>query len=99
MASTAPNGASCLPGQFTSLTMGVIIKGKHKHYILDEAKIKRAQKLLSIATETETIERALDEVIAEYERKARAEQAHKRFLKAAVRGEIEIRDVYGVLEA
>jgi hypothetical protein len=38
-------------------------------------------------------------VIAEYERKARAEQAHKRFLKAAVRGEIEIRDVYGVLEA
>ena len=41
---------------------------KHKHYILDEAKIKRAQKLLGTATETETIEQALDELIAEYER-------------------------------
>lgn len=87
------------------LTMGVTMRNnqstqaKHKHYILDEARIKRAQKLLGTATETETIERALDEVIAEYERRAWAEQAHKRFLKAAVQEKIEIRDVYGVLEA
>ncbi len=88
-----------------SLTMGATMRNKqstqakHKHYILDEAKIKRAQKLLGTATETETIELALEEVIAECERQARAEQAHKRFLKTAVPEKIEIRDVYGVLEA
>lgn len=74
-------------------------QAKHKHYVLDEARIKRAQQLLGTATETETIERALEEVIAECERKARAEQSHKRFLKAAAQEKIEIRDVYGVLEA
>ncbi|PYS47470.1 MAG: hypothetical protein DMG13_27890 [Acidobacteria bacterium] len=40
---------------------------KHKHYALDEAKIKRAQKLLGTKTETETIERAIEEVISERE--------------------------------
>ena len=74
-------------------------QAKHKHYILDGAKIKRAQKLLGTATETETIEQALDELMAEYERRAQAEQAHPLFLKTAVQEKIEIRDVYGVLEA
>jgi hypothetical protein len=72
---------------------------KHKHYILDEAKIKRAQKLLGTTTETETIERALEEVISERERNTRAWQAHERFLKNATKEAVEIRDVYGVLEA
>jgi len=67
-------------------------KSRHKHYVLDEAKIRRAQKL--IGTETETIERALEEVITERERVRAAWQAHERLLKSGV----QIRDVYGVLE-
>ena len=69
-------------------------KPKHKHYVLDEAKIQRAQKLLGTKTETETIERALEEVITERERIRAAWQAHDRLLKSG----IQIRDVYGVLE-
>jgi Bacterial antitoxin of type II TA system, VapB len=73
-------------------------QAKHKHYILDEAKIKRAQKLLGTTTETETIERALEELITERERSTRAWQAHERFLKTGRKEQIVIRDVYGVLE-
>jgi hypothetical protein len=54
---------------------------KHKHYALDEAKIKRAQKLLGTKTETETIERALEQVISERERQRRAWAATERFVK------------------
>ena len=36
---------------------------KHKHVVLDQSKIKQAQKLLGTQTEKETIERALEEVI------------------------------------
>ena len=36
---------------------------KHKHFILDEAKIKQAQKLLGTTTETETIDKALDQIL------------------------------------
>jgi hypothetical protein len=64
---------------------------KHKHYILDEAKIKQAQKLLGTATETETIERALEEVISEHERNRRAWQATERLLKSG----IQVKDVFG----
>ena len=71
---------------------------KHKHFILNHDKIKQAQKLLGAQTETETIERALEELISERERDARALQAHERFMKAAIKGKITIRDVYGVLE-
>jgi hypothetical protein len=70
-------------------------KSRHKHYVLDEAKIRRAQKLLGTKTETETIERALEEVITERERVRAAWKAHERFLKSG----IQIRDVYGLLEA
>jgi hypothetical protein len=45
MAIAAPNRVACLSSQFISLTMGVIMQGKHKHYVLDEARSKRAQKL------------------------------------------------------
>jgi hypothetical protein len=68
---------------------------KHKHFILDQAKIERAQKLLGTQTEKETIERALEEVIEERERNRGAWVAHERFVKSG----IEIRDVYGVLQA
>jgi hypothetical protein len=66
---------------------------KHKHYVLDEAKIRRAQRLLGTATETETIERALDEVISERERNRRARAATERLLKSG----IQVRDVFSRL--
>jgi hypothetical protein len=66
----------------------------HKHFRLDAAKLKRAQKLLDAPTETETVERAIDLAILEHERNRIANQAHERF----VRSKATYRDVYGVLE-
>jgi hypothetical protein len=66
----------------------------HKHFRLDAAKLKRAQKLMDAPTETETVERAIDLAILEHERNRIANQAHERF----VRSKISMRDVYGVLE-
>lgn len=66
----------------------------HKHFRLDEGKLKRAQKVLAAATETETVERALDLAISEYERNRIVEQAHRKFLGS----KIQIRDVFGALE-
>lgn len=71
---------------------------RHKHFVLDQQKIKRAQKALGARTETETIEKALDEVVAERERNARARRAHLRFLREGIRRGIKIRDVYGKLD-
>jgi hypothetical protein len=71
---------------------------KHKYFVLDPEKIKRAQEILGARTETETIERALESVISEHERNRRAWAAHERFLKAAAKQRIVVRDVYGVLE-
>jgi hypothetical protein len=65
----------------------------HKHFRLDVAKIKRAQRCLKTATETETVDRALDVVIAEHERNRLTREANERFVKSG----IEIRDVYGKL--
>ena len=61
-----------------------------KHFQLDNGKIRRAQKVLRAKTETETIERALDAVIAEHHRNQSTAEANERFLKS----EIEIEDVY-----
>ena len=68
-------------------------RAQHKHFRLDAEKIKQAQKALGTATETETIERALDAVIAESERNRLALRANTRFLKSG----IQIEDVYGKL--
>ena len=65
----------------------------HKHFRLDAAKIKRAQRLLKAGTETETVERALDVVIAEHARNRLAREANERFVKSG----IAIKDVYGKL--
>ena len=65
----------------------------HKHFRLDGAKLKRAQKLLDAPTETETVERALDLAIAEEERDRRVREAHEEFFRSG----IEIRDVFGAL--
>jgi hypothetical protein len=69
-------------------------QSKRKQYLIDEAKIRRAQKLLGTATEAETIERALDEIISERERNQAAWRAHRRLISSG----IQIKDVYGVLE-
>ena len=69
-------------------------KRTHKHFQLDPQKIKRAQRVLKAQSQTETIERALDLVIAEYESNRLTLKAHERFLKSGV----EIRDVHGTLE-
>ena len=66
---------------------------EHKHFRLDVAKIKRAQRVLKTATQTETLDRALDLVIAEHERNELTREANERFMKSG----IEIRDVYGKL--
>ena len=65
----------------------------HKHFRLDAAKLKRAQKLLDAPTETETVERALDLAIAEEERDRRLRKAHEKFFSSG----IEIRDVFGAM--
>ena len=65
----------------------------HKHFQLDNAKIRRAQKVLHAKTETETIERALDAVIAEHERDRLAVEANERFIESG----IQIKDVFGKL--
>lgn len=38
---------------------------RHKHLKIDQDKLDRAKKLLRVATEQETIERALDAVLAD----------------------------------
>jgi hypothetical protein len=66
----------------------------HKHFRLDSAKIKRAQKALRADTETEAIDRALDLVISEHEGNRLTLEANDRFVKSG----IQIKDVYGSLE-
>ena len=66
---------------------------EHKHFRLDIAKIKRAQRVLKAGTQTETLERALDAVIAEHERNRLTREGNERFLKSG----IEVTDVYGKL--
>ena len=73
--------------------MATATERSHKHFQLDSAKIKRAQKALHAKTETEAIERALDFAIAEHEKNRLALQATERFVKSG----IEIKDVYGTL--
>lgn len=63
----------------------------HKHFRLDHVKLKRAQKVLSAATETETVERALDLAISEDKRNRLAVAANRRFLSSG----IPIRNVFG----
>ncbi|HEV2400610.1 MAG TPA: hypothetical protein VGS27_26970 [Candidatus Sulfotelmatobacter sp.] len=66
----------------------------HKHFRLNAAKIKRAQKVLKAGTETEAIERALDLVISEHEGNRLVGEANDRFVKSG----IAVKDVYGTLE-
>ncbi len=74
-------------------SMATAIRRTHKHFQLDSAKIKRAQKALHAKTETEAIERALDFAIAEHQKNRLVRQANERLIKSG----IEIEDVYGTL--
>ncbi len=71
---------------------------KNKHFLLNQDRLKQAQNVLGAKTETETIELALERIISEAERNTRARQSQDEFLKAAVRGELQIEDVFGRLE-
>jgi hypothetical protein len=73
--------------------MTTAAKRSHKHFQLDSAKIKRAQRALHAKTETEAIERALDFAIAEHEKNRLVLEATERFVKSG----IEIKDVYRAL--
>jgi hypothetical protein len=66
----------------------------HKHFQLDAAKLRRAQRMLRADTETQAIERALDIVIAEHERNRLTAEANERFVTSG----IDITDAYGTLE-
>jgi Arc/MetJ family transcription regulator len=79
--------------QQESDVMATASSRKHKHFQLDSAKIKRAQKALRTKTETETVERALDLAIAEHQKNRLALQATERFAESG----IEIRDAYAKL--
>lgn len=68
-------------------------KRVHKHFQLDAAKIRRAQKVFKAKTETEAIERALDFAVDEHEKNRLVAEAHERFVRSGV----EIKDVYGKL--
>jgi len=74
--------------------MGLAKTRSHKHFQLDAGKLKRAQRVLRAETETETIERALDAVIAEHVRNRLTAEANDRFVKSGV----DIRDAYGTLD-
>ncbi len=74
--------------------MNLAIEKKRKHLILNKAKLSLAKNLLGAKTETETVERALDEIISDAERNRQAAKATERFLKSKT----EIRDVFGNLE-
>lgn len=65
----------------------------HKHFQLDAAKLKRAQRALAAKSETETVERALDFAIAEYEKNKLAGEAHDHLFTSG----IQIKDAFGSL--
>ena len=67
---------------------------RNKHLVLNQTKLKKAQRVLGARTETETVERALDLVISEDERNRRAWAATERLLNSGIR----VRDVFGRLK-
>ena len=65
----------------------------HRHFKLDSRKICRAQKVLRAKTETETIERALDAILAEHKRNQLVAAAIERFVTSGT----TVKDVFGKL--
>ncbi len=71
---------------------------RNKHLVLNQARLERAKKILGVATETETVEIALERIISEAEINKKAWAAHDKFVKSMVEGGFQIDDVYGNLE-
>lgn len=71
---------------------------KNKHFILDQTRLKQAQKILRTRTETETVEKALERVISEDEANRLAWAAHDEFIEVGRREGLVIEDVFGRLE-
>ncbi len=81
------------------INMSAIIQTrKNKHFLLNQNRLKEAQKVLGAKTETETIELALERVITEADLSEQAWLAQVKFLKAAAMDDLEIKDVFGRLE-
>jgi hypothetical protein len=79
------------------LVSTVIQNRKNKHFLLDQSRLKKAQKVLGAKTETETIELALERVITDAELNEQAWLAQDRFIKAATKDNLQIEDVFGRL--
>ncbi len=77
--------ASLAPLMFTNYH-SVNMSLSHKHLKLDQAKIDKARRLLGLATEQETLDRALDLIIAE----ERILRAHRK-----VKGSGGVVDIFG----
>ena len=58
---------------------------KNKHFQLDQARLKKDQKLLGARTETETVKVALERIISEAENVERARAAQNKFLQTAIK--------------
>lgn len=71
---------------------------KNKHFLLNQANLKKAQKVLGTKTETETIETAIEMVLNEAEKTKKAWSAHENFIKNAAKEGLLIEDVFGRLE-
>jgi hypothetical protein len=64
---------------------------KSKHLVLNQAKLTKAQRVLGAKTETETIERALEQIISEAAKDRRLWVATEKLVKSG----IQIKDVFG----
>ena len=71
---------------------------KNKHFLLDQSRLQKARQVLGARTETETIEIALERVISEAEANEKAWTAQDQFVKAAIKDNLVIEDVFGRLE-
>lgn len=67
---------------------------RNKHFVLDQVRLSKAQKVLGTRTETETIEQALEFVISESEKERRAWAATESFLRSG----IKIKDAFERLD-
>lgn len=71
---------------------------RNKHFILDQARLTKAQKVLGTRTETETIEKALERVISEDEINRQLWDAQEEFVRSMIESGAQIEDVFGRLE-
>lgn len=70
---------------------------RNKHFLLNQSRLKQAQRVLGARTETETVELALERVITEAERDEQAQIYQDKFIKAAIKDNLQIEDVFGRL--